>query len=84
MKSEKSKIFRKKSSNSRNGAPFKIKVRILISIKALKDLYQFKGLNFESLKSKLSGFYSIRLNKQYRLIFKVTETENEEIIVEVI
>jgi proteic killer suppression protein len=63
---------------------FKIKVRILMSISTIKDLLQFKSLNFEKLKGKLSEFYSIRLNKQYRLIFKVSETENEETIIEII
>lgn len=63
---------------------FKMKVRILMSISTVKDLLQFKSLNFEKLKGKLKDYYSIRLNKQYRLIFKVSETKEQGTIIEII
>lgn len=52
---------------------FKKKVPILMSIGKLEDLKPFRGLNFEYLKGDRSGECSIRLNKQYRLIFVPTE-----------
>lgn len=57
---------------------------ILIAISTLYDLSSFGGLNFEKLKGDWSGFYSIRLNKQYWLIFKVIEDEESEPIIEII
>jgi proteic killer suppression protein len=63
---------------------YKRKVDILVNIAMLNDLNQFAGLNFEKLKGKLQDFYSIRLNQQYRLLFKVTESTEGEVTVEVI
>lgn len=63
---------------------FKNKVTVLMNILTLTDLYKFGGLNFEKLKGELKDYYSIRLNQQYRLIFKLVKTENDKIIVEII
>lgn len=63
---------------------FKKKVQILIAIEVLEDLYQFKSLNFESLKGDRVNEYSIRLNLQYRLIFSVIKEENGEYLIEAI
>ncbi|MFB6305782.1 MAG: type II toxin-antitoxin system RelE/ParE family toxin [Flavobacteriales bacterium] len=60
---------------------YKKKVLLLISVSKLKQLKQFKGLKFEYLKGKRKGECSIRLNKQYRLIFKPIDGINKEIIV---
>lgn len=38
-----------------------------------------RSLRFEELKGKRKGEYSIRLNKQWRLIFEI-ETKVEELI----
>ncbi|MEP7238881.1 MAG: type II toxin-antitoxin system RelE/ParE family toxin [Ferruginibacter sp.] len=40
------------------------------------QLKQFKSLNFEALKGNKKGLYSVRVNKQYRLEFKL---ENDKI-----
>ncbi len=46
------------------------------------ELRQQKGLHFEALKGNKKGLYSIRVNKQYRIEFKI---ENEVItMVEII
>lgn len=63
-------------------AQFKKKVIILLTIKGVSELKEHKGLNFERLKGSLSDFFSIRLNKQYRLLFRVIEESEEEVIVE--
>ena len=57
------------------------KVNILISITSLNELYNFRSLNFEALKGNREGQYSIRLNKQYRLLFRITKNEEVEIII---
>lgn len=46
------------------------------------QLRQFRSLNFEALKGDKKGLYSVRVNKQYRLEFKI---ENDTInLVEII
>ena len=57
------------------------KVNILISITGLNELYNFRSLNFEALKGSREGQYSIRLNKQYRLLFRINKNEELEIII---
>ncbi|MCK5277667.1 MAG: type II toxin-antitoxin system RelE/ParE family toxin [Cyclobacteriaceae bacterium] len=57
------------------------KVNILISIAELNELKSFRSLNFEALKGDRKGKYSIRLNKQYRLLFKINRNGELEIII---
>lgn len=63
---------------------FKKKTQLLISISSLQELSMFKSLNFEALKGNLKGQFSIRLNKQYRLIFESIEEIKEEIVIEIV
>ena len=37
----------------------------------LRELRLFKGLNFEALKGTWKGYYSVRVDKQYRLILSI-------------
>ena len=57
------------------------KVNILISVTELKELNNFHSLNFEALKGDRKGQYSIRLNKQYRLLFKLNRNGELEILI---
>lgn len=57
------------------------KVNILISITELKELKRFRSLNFKELKGDRKGQYSIRLNKQYRLLFRINKNGELEIII---
>jgi proteic killer suppression protein len=61
---------------------YQAKVRILTVIDKLKDLHPIRSLNFEALSVKRKGQFSIRLNKQFRLI--ITEVENELMEIEII
>ena len=63
---------------------YKKKVQILISIESIDDLKQFRSLNFEALKGHRKGEYSIRLNIQYRLIFKIEKERNGDYVIELI
>ena len=50
-----------------------------------KELRKFRGLNFEALKGDLRGFYSVRVDLKYRLIFSIEENSivlSEIIIIE--
>jgi toxin HigB-1 len=61
---------------------YQAKVRILTVIEKLKDLHLIRSLNFEALSGNRKGQFSIRLNKQFRLI--ITEVEDELIEIEII
>jgi len=46
------------------------------------QLRQFRSLNFEALKGDKKGLYSVRVNKQYRLEFRL---ENDQVtLVEIV
>ena len=60
------------------------KVQILISIESIDDLKQFRSLNFEVLKGDRKGEFSIRLNIQYRLIFRIEKERNGDFVIELI
>ena len=61
---------------------FKKTVLKLEQVENTIQLRQFKSLNFEALKGDKKGLYSVRVNKQYQLEFKI---ENDYItLVEII
>lgn len=61
---------------------YQAKVRILTVIDKLKDLRPIRSLNFEALSGNRKGQFSIRLNKQFRLI--IIEVDEEFIEIEII
>ena len=61
---------------------YQAKVRVLTVIENLKDLYPIRSLNFEALSGNRKSQFSIRLNKQFRLI--IIEAEDELIEIEII
>ena len=46
------------------------KLDVLNSAQALEDLRSPPGNRLEPLKGRLKGFYSIRINSQWRIIFR--------------
>lgn len=56
---------------------YKNRIKLLESIEKITELYPFKSLHFEKLKGDKSGWYSLRLNDQYRLI---VEPRNEYVV----
>ncbi len=48
----------------------KNKLDLIDSASSLTDLASPPGNNLEPLKDDLRGFYSIRINEQYRIIFR--------------
>jgi proteic killer suppression protein len=46
-------------------------VKKLQEATSIEMLYQLKSLNYETLTGDLQGLCSVRINQQYRLIFKV-------------
>lgn len=41
----------------------------------LLEIRSLRGLNFEALSGKMKGFYSVRVDQKYRLLFKILKDE---------
>ena len=50
-------------------------VNILDSVDKVADLYRFRSLHYEKLVGDKKGLESVRVNDQYRIEFKSSETE---------
>ena len=59
---------------------FRKKIPLLMAITKLDDLRSFRSLHFEYLKGDRKGECSVRLNKQYRLIFEPINKNEIKII----
>ena len=59
---------------------FKKKVQILQYVESTQELKKHKGLRFEPLKGNKKGLYSIRINRSYRLEFRIINEQTIEII----
>ncbi len=51
------------------------KLDVLNTVVTLKELRSLPGNRLEALKGDLIGFHSIRINKQWRIVFKWQGTE---------
>ena len=49
------------------------KLHMLNQAETLSDLEHPPGNRLEALKGELSGYYSIRINRQFRIIFRWSE-----------
>lgn len=49
----------------------------LKSVNKIEQLFQFNGLNYEKLKGNRKNQSSVRVNKQYRLIFEECKSDKE-------
>ena len=54
-----------------------MRIDTFLAATGIEDLYVFNSLNFEALDN---GFYSIRIDYHYRLIFKIREDSTEKTI----
>ena len=59
---------------------YQICIRYLLGTSNVEALFAIKSLNYEVLKGDKSGISSIRVNKQYRIEFTVTEQGAEFIV----
>ena len=50
---------------------FKKTVLMLQHTGSIKELKKFRGLNFEALKGDFKGYFSVRVDLQYRLILSL-------------
>jgi proteic killer suppression protein len=57
------------------------KVDLLVSASSITELRSIRSLNFEALKGDRKGQYSVRINIQYRLLFRINKDREIEIII---
>jgi len=50
---------------------FKKTILMLQNTESIKELRKFRGLNFEALKGDYKGFFSVRVDLQYRMILSI-------------
>lgn len=55
----------------------RIKLARLGAVTSMQDLQEIRGNRFEKLKGERKGQYSIRINDQYRICFRL---ENEDAV----
>ena len=58
---------------------FKKTILKLQFVDSFRGLSQHKGLNFEALKGDYKGFYSVRVDRSYRLILSVDKSGTVQI-----
>jgi proteic killer suppression protein len=69
-------LFERKASSRARKLPEDVQERardkldILNAATSIEDLAKVPGNNLEALKGDLAGFHSIRINKQWRIVFK--------------
>ena len=60
------------------------KIKILESLGNTQELRLFKSLHFEALKGNYKGSHSIKVNDQFRIVFKILKEEDGSTKVEII
>lgn len=59
---------------------YKRRIKTLEAASRIEDLFIIGSLNYEVLKGDKQGISSIRVNKQYRIEFTVSEEESEPVV----
>lgn len=60
---------------------YRRKVTLLGAVCSSLELRQHRALHLEKLQGDLADLYSIRLNKQWRLILNITTDERGEVVI---
>lgn len=60
---------------------YRMRIQYIRAAENEKAFYSMKSLHYEKLKGNLEGFYSMRLNKQWRLVFKYNKGESGKLVV---
>ncbi len=59
---------------------YRKRIEQLQSAPNTETLYQFRSLNFESLKGEKAGLFSIRVNDQYRIEFTIDKHTEQSFV----
>lgn len=60
---------------------YRMRIQFIRAAEDERAFYNMKSLHYEKLKGTLNGFHSMRLNKQWRLVFKYKKGESGKLVV---
>jgi toxin HigB-1 len=60
---------------------FRMRVQVIAAAEDERAFYKLTSWNFEKLKGDLLGKYSVRLNKQWRLLMRLEKKASGKIVV---
>jgi toxin HigB-1 len=60
---------------------FRMRVQLIKAAQDERSFYNLKSLHFEKLKGNLDGLYSMRLNKQWRLILELRKGHSDKLVI---
>jgi proteic killer suppression protein len=59
---------------------YRMRIQFIRSAQDERDFYSMKSLHYEKLIGDLQGYYSMRLNKQWRLLLKIRKENSENLV----
>lgn len=60
---------------------YRMRLQLIRAAQDERVFYNLKSLHFEKLKGNLDGLYSMRLNKQWRLLLKFRKDDSGNMVV---
>ena len=60
---------------------YRMRLQLIRASQDERAFYNMKSLHFEKLKGNLDGFYSMRLNKQWRLLLKLRKENSGNLVI---
>lgn len=60
---------------------YRMRIQFIRSAQDERDFYSMKSLHYEKLIGDLQGYYSMRLNKQWRLLLKIRKENSGNLVV---
>ena len=63
---------------------FRKVVSLFQNTSTFSEIEKINSLRIHPLKNDLAGYYSARINDQYRMIFEISLQENEKEVLEII
>ncbi|MBA3756020.1 MAG: type II toxin-antitoxin system RelE/ParE family toxin [Nitrosomonas sp.] len=60
---------------------YRMRIQFIRAAEDERVFYNMKSLHYEKLKGNFDGFHSMRLNKQWRLVFKYKKGESGKVVV---
>jgi proteic killer suppression protein len=60
---------------------YRMRLQFMRAAQDERDFYNMKSLHYEKLKGDLDGLYSMRLNKQWRLLLKLRKESSGNLVI---
>jgi len=60
---------------------YRMRLQLIRAAQDERSFYAMKSLHYEKLKGNLDGLYSMRLNKQWRLLLKLRKEDSGNLVI---